>query len=366
MSNNFCRFLSNGHSFVKYKRGTDVVVEKPCCWFAGDSPNPVSARFFEKPGADLSDDNDFNSIQGWTDACEKCRVLEQSGMQSLRKSSFDLISENGHAVDINLDIKCNGACVICGPSLSTLWQSEYKKIDIPSYVKNLSDENIDKTLDNIFDSLDFGKVEYIKFWGGEPLFTDTHLKVIKRIQNPEKVTLHYTTNASIFPSTETLREWEKFKMILFYGSIDGIEDQFDYIRWPMKWKKVTRNLLKLSDVAPVNLLFRVEFTANFMNSFYYDSLENWIKENLKTNRLGDRTEINIHPCIGPWSINKMPMAIREMVLDKFNHEHPIHKLVSKLPESENLDNWYQFVNRWDQIRGNSWKDTFPDLVDKIP
>ena len=112
-------------------------------------------------------------------------------------------------------------------------------------------------------------LKYVKFFGGEPLFTDTHLKFIKHIPYPEQVILHYTTNGSIYPNDMILEEWKKFKTIIFAASLDGIEEQFDYVRWPLPWNKVSKNLMRLRENKDIwNIIFRVEFTVNFLNAYY--------------------------------------------------------------------------------------------------
>jgi hypothetical protein len=210
------------------------------------------------------------------------------------------------------------------------------------------------------------KLKYVKFFGGEPLFTDTHLKFIKHIPHPETVTLHYTTNGSIYPTQETFEVWKKFQTVIFAASLDGIEEQFDYVRWPLSWHKVSKNLIRIRENKNIcNLMFRVEFTANFLNTYYFDRLENWINQHLYTNLSGDKTELNIHHCWGGvWDLEKMPLNIREVVLKKYSNDHTIHRLVANLPSPTSLDPWKNFINTWDSRRNNSWQTAFPDLIIK--
>ena len=112
-----------------------------------------------------------------------------------------------------------------------------------------------------------------------------------------------------------------------------------------------------------NLMFRVEFTANFLNTYYFDRLENWVANNLNTNLSGDKTEINIHQCWGGiWDLEKMPQSIRQLTLNKYSTNHIIHKLIANLAQQTSLDPWQKFVNTWDNQRKNSWQTAFPDIV----
>lgn len=360
MSNQFCRYLSNGYTFFIDKDNTIGTV--PCCFFPRTNSIPLNSQIL------LNRKLKFESIDRWTDNCSRCKVLEDSGQQSLRQAGIDWIADDETSadpisIDINIDRKCNAACVICSSTSSSLWAKEEAKLHNKKIKINKNDEFIANLIDQIVDTVSLKKLKYVKFWGGEPLFTDTHLKFIKHIPYPENVTLHYTTNGSIYPSKETLHEWKKFKTIIFAASLDGIDNQFDYVRWPLTWSKVSRNLIRLKENKDIwNVLFRVEFTANFLNTYYFDRLEHWIQYNLNTNLSGDKTEINIHPCWRQWDIVMMPEDIRILILKKYPSSHIIHTTVANLPPPTSLIPWKKFVDTWDNRRNNSWQTAFPDIA----
>jgi hypothetical protein len=160
--------------------------------------------------------------------------------------------------------------------------------------------------------------------------------------------------------------WRNFKTVIFAASIDGIEQQFDYIRWPLPWHKVSDNLLRIKHNPDIwNVMFRIEFTVNFLNAYYFDRVATWVSENLATNSSGDKTEINLHPCWGIWDINKMSPGIKNLILTKYPDTHAIYKMVNNMPQPLTLHEWQDFVTTWDARRNNSWKTAFPDLVDLI-
>lgn len=361
MPTQFCRYLSNGYSF-NLAQDKSVVVG-PCCLYKNkikfDSQLLKNRRLL------------FESITNWTDNCSHCKVLEDAGQQSLRQTGADWIndletSQDPVAIDIHLDNECNAACVTCGQHSSSLWEKEELKLHNKTIKINKDNSLIDNTINQIVDTVTLTKLKYVKFFGGEPLFTDTHLKFISRIPYPEQVTLHYTTNGSIYPKDDVFTEWKKFKTVIFSASLDGIDEQFDYVRWPLPWNKVSQNLIRLRENKDIcNLIFRVEFTANWLNTYYFDRLENWIKNNLDTTLSGDKTEINIHQCWGvAWDLENMPQNIRELVLKKYSADQVIHRLVANLPPPLPLESWKKFINTWDSQRNNSWQTAFPDLMIK--
>ena len=360
MPNNFCRYLSNGYSFSLKSNNTLTV--KPCCWFGKELPVDVALMDNRKKF--------FESITDWSTDCNSCLLLEKAGQQSLRQSGPDWVLDNETSqdpvtVDIHLDNQCNAACVICDHHSSSLWAKEQSKLHDKKITINPNLSTVD-AIDKIVSSVSLEKVRYVKFFGGEPLFTDTHLKFLAHIPHPEQVTVHYTTNGSIYPNEEVLSVWKKFKLIIFAASLDGIEEQFDYVRWPLTWTKVSKNLLRIRDNKNIqNLMFRVEFTANFLNTYYFDRLESWVQRNLSTNAFGDKTDLNIHHCFGSaWDLNNMPIEIRNLILKKYSKDHVIYKMVNSL-SIRNLNTWKNFVATWDAHRNNSWKTAFPDLIDCI-
>ena len=361
MSNQFCKYLSNGYSFRTTENNSVRV--KPCCFYKDNgillSPNLLKDRLKK-----------FNTITDWTPECNTCHVLEQSGQQSLRQTGIDWIADDASldpvSVDINLDNECNAACVTCDKYSSSLWLKENQKLNNTQVKFYRNKTIIDQSINEIVKIISLDKIKYIKFSGGEPLFTDTHLRFLKHVLTPSQVTLHYTTNGSIYPNDETLAVWRNFKTVIFAASIDGIKEQFNYIRWPLPWNKVSDNLLRIKHNPDIwNVMFRIEFTVNFLNAYYFDRVETWVSENLATNSGGDKTEINLHPCWGTWDINKMSPSIKNLILAKYPSTHIIHKMINNLPLPLTLSNWKDFVNTWDARRNNSWKTAFPDLVDLI-
>lgn len=349
MANEFCRFLSNGLSLDVNQ---STVGAKPCCWFKSSVP-------FER----MNSLDHLHSVNDWIPDCRVCKQQEDSGIQSFRQASFDIVQDIDDgipvALDINLDFECNAACIICGPELSTLWSKELKKINIAHIpTKSIKLEQISELLNH----LDLSQVGRIKFFGGEPLFNDIHLEILKKFPNPGNIDVWYTTNASIYPKQQVLDTWAKFKLVYFEASVDGTDEQFNYIRWPLKWDKVQDNLLHLRAEAPSNVFFRINHTVNPFNILYYSRLLEWVNTKFSTNRFTDPTEINIHPCWGTWALTKTPVELREKVYQMYPNSD-----IGNLLKNTQIDNDYtaisSFVKQWDSRRKNSWKLVFPELTE---
>lgn len=351
MSNNFCRFLSNG---VSLHLNSSKISARPCCWFSSSTPFTSSDSL-----------KHLHLVDDWIPGCRVCKQQEDSGHQSFRQASFDIIPDTDPgiitAIDINLDYDCNSACITCDSDQSTLWGKELKKFKISHTPTPVI--GIEKIL-GLLNSLDLSQVKRVKFFGGEPLFNNVHLEILKQFPAPENIDVWYTSNASIYPKQEILDTWAKFKIVFFEASIDGIGEQFEYIRWPLKWGKVEDTLLRLKNSAPPNVLFRINFTASPLNVLYYNRLTHWVETNFSSNRLGDKTEINIHPCWGVWALTKTPTPLRQAVYDLYP-DSPIGNLLKHTGIDKSYSSMVRFVNQWDTKRGNSWKLAFPELVEYI-
>ena len=146
---------------------------------------------------------------------------EKSNIASYRQSSFAYQSYNNNkivALTIDIDSKCNLACASCNENDSSLWYKEKQKfgIDMKTSIHEMHKNNTDENLNLIIDAickLDLSKVEWIKFGGGEPLLSNTHVYFLNKLKKQidiSRVTLNYTSNYSIVPSKATFNLWKQF------------------------------------------------------------------------------------------------------------------------------------------------------------
>jgi sulfatase maturation enzyme AslB (radical SAM superfamily) len=149
-------------------------------------------------------------------------------------------------LDVFTGNKCNLACRMCDPSFSKGLISLYDQIDFlktPSYDSNHIPFENEK---DFFRSI-LGELQFINFQGGEPLLAEKHKKILDLIiemKRNKDITLIYVTNLSQLDS-DILKLWSNFSNISITISIDGIEDTLEYIRYPLKWVNLYRNLKEL-------------------------------------------------------------------------------------------------------------------------
>ena len=347
MTNPTCRLLSNGY---KFENAWGPVVLKPCCHFpdtqALDAPLEQHQEFRHRL-------NEINSYESNT--CRACNHLENNKLRkTYRNYSFDWVPDDalvGDAsyLEIQIDKTCNGGCIICGPWWSSYWQNELKQFEI----KPVSD-----TVDKILSLIDIQTTRKILFLGGEPFLSDTDLRILPLIQQPELVSIQYTTNGSIYPSQRHIDLWSRFRSVVINFSLDGIGDRFDYIRYPLKWNQVEKNVSRMCEEMPDNVKFKSNHTINILNLFYHDEFAEWYKILQQNPRVVDFT---YSPASGVLSPQKVPEKLFKMLVSKYGYNSKVVKTTASatLDQSKML----AYLNELDQRRGLDWRQVFPEISD---
>lgn len=368
MEQKFCNFLGNG--LYISNRSSDLKIS-PCCFYK----SPTIITDIHTSVKNLDDKinlllHDSSKKNYYTSACDICMQQEKSNIASYRQSSFAYQSYNDNkivALTIDIDRKCNLACASCNENDSSLWYKEKQKfgIDMKTSIHEMHKNNTDEKLNLIIDAickLDLSKVEWIKFGGGEPLLSNTHLYFLNKLKKHidiSRVTLNYTSNYSIVPSKATFNLWKQFKKIELSGSIDGVDDQFTFLRWPFKFQKLINNLKALYDQSPSNVEFKVEHTVNPLNIFYYDLFQKFIQNMFNTNSAGQHTVINIHPCWGDLGLAHTHPTVLEMTKLKLGNDHKVVRLAEQTIDHTKLDVTY--LDSLDKMRGTNWRRLFCEV-----
>ena len=170
----------------------------------------------------------------WPDECIRCKEIESIGNKSVRQQSLD---RHAHLLDSRLDYLvlggvldnvCNSACQTCNETLSTkigsLSSKEYTKINNSALINTLPVERIVQMDIN----------------GGEPSASPNYLKLLENLP-PNVKHLRVNTNGSrlITVLSELVKRGIEVTVTV---SLDGIGSRHDYVRWPVKWQDVERNI----------------------------------------------------------------------------------------------------------------------------
>ena len=260
------------------------------------------------------------------ETCHRCWNEENSGKTSLRQRQYEYFPDDYEkfiksgqwlsgpktAVFKTSNV-CNLACRSCGA-----WDSNTFNKEGHYYAdtyQTRSFVNPDK-LHNRFIArqppkhLDFmqyediaGNLEKIDFFGGEPFLNVTQLDLLEYLANKglsKKITLFYSTNCTNHPTERLKRAWDQFKRVEISMSIDGIEDQFEYLRWPGKWtdaQEVMHHLLSLKDSMNCEVYTMAGLTYSLLNMWDADNIHNWLTTeigNVYTNMVESPSYLSLH------------------------------------------------------------------------
>lgn len=347
--------------------------------------------------------------------CITCWTKEDMGASSKRivsnrmySGEFELI----HAIDHtdkegNTDIEpsywdlrfgnlCNLKCVMCHPASSSQWYEDYVLLNNTSHF-NDSGTTINLTkINNRFkdlgeyswwDNMDFWKklgekIPYLKrvyLVGGEPMLIEPHYDFLKKIIDSGRaaeVSLEYDTNLTSVPK-KAINLWKQFKKIYLRVSVDDFDNQFNYVRYPAKWKQISKNLDKivccLSNV-------QVDYTVTWqvLTAYTTPNLLRYLAQHRSANLKSMYSSVHIRILSNPeyFDVAILPKRIKLELIDiykNFNKEgtniqvnHLIKYLESNMQQNEKqVKNFLEIITKMDLIRGTDWKTTFPELSEKI-
>ena len=200
--------------------------------------------------------------------CLSCYEREQQGLDSARKlalrnyshqyeKKLSKTSPNGKSedgslefIDLSLGNKCNSYCITCHPYYSSQiakWTQQQKT--------NPTLEKIEEFTKNQAFNLPSQQTKSFYFQGGEPLLSPKHESILEKLlPNAKKTSLSYNTNLTVLPP-KVLSSWKEFKNIQVWISIDGIGEVQEYLRPPIKWERLTRNLALIRQLPNVEINF---------------------------------------------------------------------------------------------------------------
>jgi len=310
----------------------------------------------------------LNELNQWDPGCWTCQGNELAGQASFRTGMLEKFGEKKNLsgpqrLDLLFDISCNLACRTCGPHSSTYWQRHLKenKIDFNSTSPiSRADEMI-----AVLKTLDLSNLEMVVFCGGETLMGNAYWQVAEAVADmcphaKDKITLCFQSNGTQSIDTKYFPIIERFHLITINISLDGINERFEYLRWPAKWNQVIDNIGNLRETSPVNTMFLIEETISIFNLYYQDELERWTKNNFSTNRLGDHINHTRHVANGVFGLDNLSQSY----VDSIRSTNLINLVNPNWREnSTEITAMIAEIQKFDTIRKQDWTKIFPEVAD---
>ena len=227
------------------------------------------------------------------DICIKCFANERAGGISDRmrfndmyvgKINPDVETGNQYGSPIDLDIRpgnlCNLGCRMCGPISSTTIQKETQKNPLMQRVMgegNIVTTDVLKNAENLeFLLRNADKGYRIKFLGGEPTImpeVDKFLDILLE-RNMLNVPIHFTTNCTN-GNKRFIDKISKFNQLSFNYSVDGTGKIVEYIRHPVKFNSINKNIRTYHSLASYG---EISYTLQAYNLFNLHDMMMWCSE----------------------------------------------------------------------------------------
>ena len=310
----------------------------------------------------------------WPAGCIRCKIEEENGIESKRQLDYarwqpyyDVYKEDQKLITASVAFgnTCNLKCIMCGPMSSSKWYKEAQDVNNETvkanhfYKRNFVQDFITNS----------PNLTHLDIPGGEPFLSGIKQQkellewYIETVQ-AQNMTIHYTTNAQIFPDDDWWMLWRHFKQIDIQLSVDGINSRYEYIRFPGDWKVFETNCKRYLDAekANKNIMLSVSHTLSAYNVYYLDEFFTWC-DNIGLPR--------------PWvgrvhnpnhlRVSVFPADIKTHIVDHLLNSNfeDVQTWANHLQVTDDSNNFLHFcktTTAHDNYRGLDFKKTFPELA----
>jgi len=338
--------------------------------------------------------------------CDTCWIKEDMGASSRRlvtnrmyKDEFTKETAQQHTDaqgytdwqpsywDLRFGNLCNLKCVMCHPASSNQWYEDYVLLNGTTKFGDSGIKiNLEKTNNRYRDQGQYDWWNNEQFWirleekipylkqvylvGGEPMLIQPHYDFLQKIIDSgraDQVTLEYDTNLTSVQD-RALRLWKHFKRVWLRVSIDDQNEQFDYVRYPSRWKQVIQNLDR---VQGDNIKMDFTITWQVLTAFTTPKLLELLEK-----YTGNKS-IRILSTPDYFDVKILPPATKQELLDlyqKHKEQYPHHEVGHLIKYIQtNLDNYntqaldkcFDTLRILDKSRKTNWQSTFQILYNQL-
>ena len=204
----------------------------------------------------------------WPKECIRCQEIENAGETSVRQHSINAhekyILENHDYIFVTglLDNVCNAACVMCSNKASTL-------------IGKLTNDLFLVDNKKLFESIPIEKILVFEITGGEPSASKLYKETLSRLTEKTKYVRINTNGKKFIPEIERLLQ--RGINVTITLSIDGVENVFNYIRWPIRWEEFNKTVKEYKNLAQRydNLKLNFWTTVNALNVNDMDNIKKY-------------------------------------------------------------------------------------------
>lgn len=328
-------------------------------------------------------------------ACRLCWEEEDGGRKSKRmrdnerylyETQYKKLSpyEGLAKLELNLGNNCNIKCRTCHPMISSTWMKESYDLDHSSSITFKEYSSTMKKFHQQYDDEspfwndlknNLSTIRQFDFYGGEPFLSKKMWEILGICVEQDyskEIELHYNTNGTIWP--KEIDFWKNFKNINLSFSIDGVGEQFEYMRFPAKWDVVIENMKKARNLKleGVNISLSWCVTLSPINIYYLPEIVDYYYREF--NDFGIYLNLVHNPI--HFNVSKLSPAAKNAVLEKLKtiENHPAVKyqlpgIIGFITNGKyDVDIWNNFketIQKHDRYREQRFEITFREYSNYI-
>ena len=354
----------------------------PCCKFITQSYNQKfnidlhTVDYYTNSAFLQSIKQEF--VQGtWPVGCSRCRIEEENQIKSKRQLDFERWNEHyanynlGQGQFITASVAfgntCNLTCITCSPYSSSRWRHEYQTIYLKD-VKNFHFYKHNFVQDFVQSA---PRLIHIDIPGGEPFLSGVAeqkalLQHYIDTDQAHRITLHYTTNVTVWPDSEWWKLWSHFQEIDMQLSIDGVGNRYNYIRYPADWNQIQPNIQRYLECQKLqNFRLSVSHTVSAYNIYYLDEFFSWCyNQGLPTPWLG-RVHNPVHMTPTVWCGSARQAIADRLRTSQYAEVQTWAAMIENTDHSEHLADFKRYLLEHDQYREQNFLQVFPEMAKYI-
>jgi hypothetical protein len=305
--------------------------------------------------------------------CRRCWNKEDVGITSLRQiknSTLDSLMDRDvtsfyqeckqtntypmYIYKIEVSNLCNATCVTCSSRYSTAWrkleqQNSEEPYPVISSVADSDGIRFNGGHHTDLMPIDYKNAKFINFLGGESTLGRVNYKVLELLKehNNTDCKISFTTHGN-FDLTKAQQDLiREFANMEFNFSIDAVGKAYEYLRYPLSWKKLLSNISWCRDQG---IEVSVAWTLSNLNIFYYDEIKQWLQSN-NLNYYVNVAE-SFKKTLGfEYHVPSLSRRVKDAIMAR-NTSAEVHSLLT--PHSEQHDLHYsEFI--CDLVKQDRWK-----------
>jgi organic radical activating enzyme len=302
--------------------------------------------------------------------CQQCWNLEEYGLKSdrqVKNSALDfywdrdiqsIYEDVKNGLDTILILKlltsytCNATCISCNSNSSSMWGELDQRItpNTPRQLYKFVD------IEYVKQTVDFKNLKMLSLLGGEPLYEKKNFDLLEYILTlgNDQVFLSLVTNGSVKLSSRQKQILSKFKNVNFSLSIDGVGPVFEYLRFPLKWKDLTRNLEFFKEITN-NI--SANYTLSNLNILYHTQTVDWFNQN---NMVYSVSPIYSPSWLQPKALPQKVKQILKQTLTSVDYNTFIGPIHTEQDE-QNVKLMFDQIKIQDTAKKIQMKDYLPEL-----